>query len=404
MANSGTPRTPGPDQAGKPDVDALVAELRAKVEERRRAGQYPPGLEEDLAAHFRRLLARRLEPPRPVDLRGPLTRVEEALPLRRDRIPLASQVPAGAALHKAVAKLVARQTQGVLEQVQAFAEPVRQALDALTTAVEDLTREVREDLVAQVAAVIDRQAAQERAAALAAAGGEAVPSPPPADGRNAFRPWYSSVRFEDEFRGSREDLLARYRDVAGRLAGCAPVFDLGCGRGEFVELLTGLGIEAWGVDLDAELVKAASDRGLPVEHGDGLRLLERMDEESLGGLVLIQVVEHLTPQEVVDLVDLATTKVRPGGQVLVETVNPQSLYAFAHAFYVDPTHLRPVHPAYLMFLFKEAGFASVDIEWRSPPPEGDVITGVDDPAADANNRRLNQLLFAPQDYLLVATR
>ena len=129
-----------------------------------------------------------------------------------------------------------------------------------------------------------------------------------------------------------------------------------------------------------------------------------MDDESLGGLVLIQVVEHLTPQEVVDLVDLATAKVRPGGQVFVETVNPQSLYVFAHAFYVDPTHLRPVHPAYLMFLFKEAGFASVAIDWRSPPPADDVITEVGDPAAAANNRRLNELLFAPQDYLLVATR
>jgi 2-polyprenyl-3-methyl-5-hydroxy-6-metoxy-1,4-benzoquinol methylase len=392
-----------PEEDGKPDIDALVAELRAKVEERRRAGEYPPGLEEDLASHFGRLLARRFDPPRPVDLRGPLTRIEEALPLRADRIPIASQVRGGAALHRTVAKVVGRQTQGILEQAQAFAEPVRQAIEALTIAVEDLTREVREDLTAQLAAVIDRQAAQERASALAEVGAETL-AVQARDGRGPFRPWYSSIRFEDEFRGSRDDLLARYRDVAERLAGCGPVFDMGCGRGEFVELLAGMGIETWGVDLDAELVKAATDRGLPVEHGDGLRMLETMDDESLGGLVLIQVVEHLTPQEVVDLVDLATTKVRPGGKVLVETVNPQSLYVFAHSFYLDPTHLRPVHPAYLMFLFKEAGFASVNIEWRSPPPEADVLTEVDEPAVDANSRRLNQLLFAPQDYLLVAAR
>jgi O-antigen chain-terminating methyltransferase len=398
-----------PDQDGKPDVDALVADLRTKVEQRRRAGEYPPGLEEDLASHFRRLLSRRSEAPRPVDLRGPMTRVEEALPLRADRIPIASQVPAGAALHKVVAKLVGRQTQGILEQVQEFAEPVRQALEALTTAVDDLTREVREDLSGQVSAVLDRQAAQERAEALAAASGEGVRLLPPLDGHRPFRPWYSSLRFEDEFRGSRDVLLERYRDVAARLTGCAPVFDLGCGRGEFLELLTGLGIEAWGVDLDAELVKAASDRGLPVEHEDGLRLLERMDDESLGGLVLIQVVEHMTAQDVVDLVDLATTKVRPGGRVMIETVNPQSLYVLAHSFYLDPTHLRPVHPAYLMFLFKEAGFASVDIEWRSPPPEGDVMEEAAEDAAgsgvlNANARRLNELLFAPQDYLLAAVR
>lgn len=374
------------------------------MEQRRQAGEYPPGLEEDLAVHFQRLLSRRLDPPRAVDLRGPLNLVEQALPLRRDRIGLASELPAGEVLHKALAKLMARQTQGILEQVQAFAEPVRQVLTALTIAVEDLTREVRDDLAGQVAAVVDRQAAHERGAAAAAAGASPLPPQPVSDGRSAFRPWYSSARFEDEFRGSREDLLGRYQDVASRLAGSGPVFDLGCGRGEFVELLVAMGIEAWGVDLDAELVKMATDRGLPVEHGDGLRILDRMDDESLGGLVLIQVVEHLTPQEVVDLVDVATAKVRPGGKVLVETVNPQSLYVFAHAFYVDPTHLRPVHPAYLMFLFKEAGFGSVDIEWRSPPPAGDVMVEAGDPATEANNRRLNQLLFAPQDYLLIATR
>ena len=100
---------------------------------------------------------------------------------------------------------------------------------------------------------------------------------------------------------------------------------------------------------------------------------------------------------------------RPGGLVFVETVNPQSLYVFAHALFLDPTHVRPAHPAYLAFLFREAGFISVDIEWRSPPPAEDVletITG-DTPGApvlNENVRRLNELLFAPQDYLIVATR
>ena len=90
-------------------------------------------------------------------------------------------------------------------------------------------------------------------------------------------------------------------------------------------------------------------------------------------------------------------------------MNPQSLYVFAHALFLDPTHMRPVHPAYLAFLFREAGFARVDIEWRSPPPAEDVLEPAPDstPAADlynANVRRLNELLFAPQDYLIAAVR
>jgi O-antigen chain-terminating methyltransferase len=120
-------------------------------------------------------------------------------------------------------------------------------------------------------------------------------------------------------------------------------------------------------------------------------------------------VEHLSPQQLVDFVDLAARKVRAGGKVCAETINPQSLYTFAHSFYLDPTHLRPVHPAYLVFLFREAGFTDVEIEWRSLPPVGDRLN----PAADdssvpdsynENVARLNQLLFAAQDYLVVATR
>jgi hypothetical protein len=169
-----------PEQDGNPDLDALVAELRVKVEERRRRGEYPPGLEEDLAAHFRRLLGRRIEPPREVDIRGPLDRIGQTLPLGPERIPAASRLPAGQAVHQVVAKLVGRQTQGILDQVQAFADPVHQALVALATALDDLSREVREDLAVQVAAVLERQAAQERAGARAAA--EGVPLPLAGDG------------------------------------------------------------------------------------------------------------------------------------------------------------------------------------------------------------------------------
>jgi O-antigen chain-terminating methyltransferase len=163
------------------------------------------------------------------------------------------------------------------------------------------------------------------------------------------------------------------------------------------------------VDIDGEIVKAAAGRGVQVAEDDALRYLANLDNHSLGGMVLIQVIEHFSAQEIVDFVALAADKMRTGGRVFVETVNPQSLYVFAHALFLDPTHMRPVHPAYLAFLFREAGFARVDIEWRSPPPAEDVLEPAPDgtPAADlynANVRRLNELLFAPQDYLIAAVR
>ncbi|HMC53321.1 MAG TPA: hypothetical protein VKI64_11220, partial [Acidimicrobiales bacterium] len=97
------------------------------------------------------------------------------------------------------------------------------------------------------------------------------------------------------------------------------------------------------------------------------------------------------------------------GRIVVETVNPQSLYVFAHSLHLDPTHKAVVHPAYLSFLFREAGFAEVEMEWRSPPPEDEVLEDVPgggelEKHLNANLARLNQLLFAPQDYALVVTR
>jgi SAM-dependent methyltransferase len=391
-----------------PDVDALVAELQAKVAARRKAGDYPPGLEEDLSQHFERVLSQRAGARPAPDLHGPLQAVGAALPINVGRIQVGSDVPGGKVVHQAIARLVGRQTQGVVQQVQAFAEPVRATLTALVEAVEALAKEVHVDISAHLDAVYERQAAHERALAVAGTGITPV-TRTAGDGGLPLAPWLSADRFDEEFRGSRTEILARYEDLAQRLIGSDPVLDLGCGRGEFLELLGRLRVEASGVDVDFELAKAAVERGLRVEHGDGIRALEQRADASLGALVLFQVVEHLSAQQVVDLVALAAEKVRPGGQVLAETVNPQSLYVFAHSFYLDPTHLRPVHPAYLAFLFREAGFASVAIEWRSPPPSLDVLLpspeGSQAPGGhDENIRRLNQLLFAPQDYLVVATR
>jgi O-antigen chain-terminating methyltransferase len=182
------------------------------------------------------------------------------------------------------------------------------------------------------------------------------------------------------------------------------VLDIGCGRGELLELLALRDVEAWGVDTDAALVEAASAGGLDVRHGDGLAALREAGPGALGGLSLIQVIEHLTSQQAVDLVALAADRVRPGGRVVIETVNPQSLYVYAHAFYLDPTHVRPVHPAWLMFLFQQAGFTEVAVDWRTPPPAADVLEAVGDASHDANVERLNRLLFGAQDYAVIATR
>ena len=228
-----------------------------------------------------------------------------------------------------------------------------------------------------------------------------------------FEPWFSSQDFAEEFRGSRDSMLLRYADLAQLLASTGgPVVDLGCGRGELVELLASLHIEARGVEVLPELVEYCRSIFLDVRLSDAREALEGADDASLGGIAMIQVVEHLSPQELVELVPLLLRKLRPGGLVVAETVNPGSPYVFAHSFYVDPTHVNPIPADYLRFLFLRAGFSDVRIDWRSPVPESDRIQLVDSPQASDDLREqvnagfllLNQTLFGPQDYALVATR
>ncbi len=111
-----------------------------------------------------------------------------------------------------------------------------------------------------------------------------------------------------------------------------------------------------------------------------------------------------------ELIALAADKLRPGGLLVAETINPASLYVYGHALYLDPTHTTPIHPLYLSFLCQEAGFASVEVQHRSFPPDGREAAGRDRVRrrlVDGVNRtieRLNDLLFGPQDYAVLATR
>ncbi|HEY3238908.1 MAG TPA: hypothetical protein VGL92_05040 [Acidimicrobiia bacterium] len=159
---------------GTPDVDALVAQLRAQVDERRRQGDYPPGLEHRLSDQARLLLSRRVHSPRTVDLAGPVARLSEALPLSPERIPPDARPALRSAVDKLVSVLVEQQIHGILDQIQAFAEPVGESLAALTAAVEQLTADVR-TLRPPVRAVIERQAVEERLAAQAPRGPGGVP-------------------------------------------------------------------------------------------------------------------------------------------------------------------------------------------------------------------------------------
>jgi O-antigen chain-terminating methyltransferase len=227
---------------------------------------------------------------------------------------------------------------------------------------------------------------------------------------------YKYVGFEDRFRGSQDDIRQRLTDYIPDFAGGTDVLDVGCGRGEFLDLLRGAGIGARGLDVNHEMVEVCRARGLDANEGDALGYLQSLADASLGGLFAAQVVEHLEPTYLMRTLDAAYHKLRPGSRIVLETINPACWYAFFASYIRDLTHVRPIHPETLQYLLTASGFQRVEIRYRAPYPEHEKLQLIPaDPAApeavraaidtlNGNASRLNALLFTFLDYAAVATR
>ncbi len=175
--------------------------------------------------------------------------------------------------------------------------------------------------------------------------------------------------FEDIFRGSEEMIRDRQRGYLELVAAHAPVLDAGCGRGEFLDLLVGRGIEHRAVDLDPEMVARCREKGHEqIEQGDLVDFLEAVPAGSLGAVFSAQVAEHLEPAHLKRFLELSLSRLRPGGLLVVETVNPHSPAALK-TFWVDPTHVQPLFPETLLALCQLSGYAAGDV--FAPEGSGD---------------------------------
>jgi SAM-dependent methyltransferase len=210
------------------------------------------------------------------------------------------------------------------------------------------------------------------------------------------------VSFEETFRGSEEEIRHRQaRDVERFRSVHGPVADLGCGRGEFLSALASAGIPGVGCDANPLMAEHARAKGLAVQRADLISWLAARPDGSLGGITAFQVVEHLPTEALFRLVDLAAAKLEPGGILLLETINPESVFAMKW-FWMDLTHVRPVPGPSLAHLLEAAGFRDVVVDYRSPVPESDRIP---EPAAGSEDLApIARLLFAPQDIAVIGTK
>ena len=228
----------------------------------------------------------------------------------------------------------------------------------------------------------------------------------------ALEPDLDYFGFEERFRGSEEEIKERQRVYVEYFKGQDHVLDIGCGRGEFLELLREAGIKAKGVDIDLDMVLYCREKGLDVVKEDAFAYLEALPDESLGGAFAAQVIEHLEPSQIIQLVKLCHRKLRSGGILVLETLNPESLFVHYKWFWMDLTHTRLIHPETLKFLFESVGFGDVACRFL-PPLEGALMIPQlevrDHPREELHRfneaiEYLNKLLYGSSDYAVVGKK
>jgi SAM-dependent methyltransferase len=214
--------------------------------------------------------------------------------------------------------------------------------------------------------------------------------------------------FENRFRGPEEEIRKQQSGYVALFPKGGRVLDLGCGRGEFLDLLRENGVRGQGVDLNGQMIEVCTDRGLDCRRGD---ILERLAEEpdgALQGIFSSQVIEHLPPAYLKKLIETALAKLSPGGVIVLETVNPVSVFALVQIYFLDLSHQKPIHPAALQFMLESSGFADVEIRYSAPLGAERLreIPGGDEKSAVLNENmdRLNALLYAPPNYAAVARK
>lgn len=306
-------------------------------------------------------------------------------------------------------QLAIQETQTVLKQHQQIARGQWQQLERQTLALGQRCGRLEEGqaLLERGLALVserldeaqrDERAFMQRELELLAARVRALGQPAgiPAASVTAEHRWY--LDFEDQHRGSpetireRQQLYLPYLQAAFSDPQEGWVLDLGCGRGEWLAVLTEAGYKAEGVDNNPNLVSLARQSGLRVHQADLFEYLHTLPDQSYAAVTAFQLIEHLPLAALLELFAESRRILRPGGVIILETPNPENLQVGAYSFWLDPTHIRPLPPPLLAQLARYFGFVDIRIERLNPWPH--YRPDADDP--------LNKLLYCEQDYALIA--
>lgn len=208
--------------------------------------------------------------------------------------------------------------------------------------------------------------------------------------------------FDEEFRGSREEIKERLRIylpiIRAQSIGSddMAILDLGCGRGEWLELLRDEQLHATGVEANRVLTGRCRELGLEVIEDDLVEYLRALPAASLGVVTGFHVVEHLAFEVLVEVLDEVMRVLRPRGLAIFETPNPQNVLVGSCNFYFDPTHRNPLPAPVLDFLLRSKGFQEIKLI-KLNPSDNEPVAGDSEIV-----NRFNEYFYGAMDYAVVA--
>lgn len=217
-------------------------------------------------------------------------------------------------------------------------------------------------------------------------------------------------KFENHFRGSRSAIKKSLQVYVDYFIDKDQIIDLGCGRGEFLELMKEKNIQSIGVDFYKEFVEYCSFRGFQAVEADAIEYLIGLEDDSVGGIFAAQLVEHLQTKQLLQLCIQAYKKLEKGSYLILETPNPTSLSIYTNAFYIDPSHVKPVHPKTLEYFLNQAGFKDVQVlfteqskvGYRLPLLNSENIGNLKEFNDGINC--ISDIIFGSQDYAVIAQK
>ncbi len=223
--------------------------------------------------------------------------------------------------------------------------------------------------------------------------------------KSVLKEYHSNyLSFLNKTRGDENSIKKKYKMYLPYINKNWQVLDIGCGRGEFLQLLSGNGINAYGIDINQEMINRCKEKNLDVKQEEAIDHLTKIPEASLGTIMCSHILEHIPFNLWFDFLELCKKALINNGSLIVETLNPRSIYGMFEWFWKDPTHINPVYPEYLTHLLELIGFKKISLNYYEDIPSNIILLKdkIEDKIHQDNIKKINDFLFKPIEYYIIA--